>query len=159
MARDKTWLVAVGLDILAGIIGLIAARSQYNMVKNGKHSFDCGTAVNGDAIKPLVIISGILSLVTQAYVTMLGVTVAFYASDVHKLEKIFAKIVLVLSWIVFIAGIALSVLGLKLEYSNSSCAIPFPSHLFIAGLLWFGQGVIVALAYFTTFPSMQSLIS
>ncbi|CAH9113676.1 unnamed protein product [Cuscuta europaea] len=97
-------------EVLAGIVQIFAAKSQYDSVKHAantkvRSSSDCSDQVNGGIILLLFAVACMI-VFAQLYATIYAFIVAgccdsnHSIEDVHKLMKAYARVYLLVSWYV-----------------------------------------------------------
>ncbi|CAH9137894.1 unnamed protein product [Cuscuta epithymum] len=145
----------VVLEILAGILQMLAARVQYDTVKtNVRNLFQCLTTVDN-----IVVGAAELGAACMILFAHFSATIFFTRSsrDANKLViKIYAIAYLVISWIIFGIGIVCTALGLMVNFSNGLCSITHPGYLFTGAILWFGLSALYGMACITTLPNVQT---
>ncbi|CAH9138024.1 unnamed protein product [Cuscuta epithymum] len=148
--------ITVGLDCVAGITEILAARAQYIQVRNigmknivGNLS-DCRAAVDFSMTNMPFIIAPVCVAAAQLVALAFGYVIYKDLSN-----KLYAMAYFLFIWGMLGMGIAVTVLGQKLSYSDGLCRIAHPSLLFAGGFVWFTHGALVGLAYYANSRLMQ----
>ncbi|KAK9084944.1 hypothetical protein Sjap_025355 [Stephania japonica] len=137
-------LVIIGLDVVAGILGIQAESAQDKVKHLRMWIFECKEP-SKDAFNLAIAAAGLLTI-AHVVANLLSGCACIWSKDEFdrsSINKQLATGCLVLSWIIFVAGMAVLVIGaMANSKSRSSCGMSHHRFLSMGGIACFVHGLL-----------------